>query len=118
MIGKRFFGNSEIIPRGMNVIRAVSSEGWGRIKYHTTIRGLLDTDRSVRDYFEGESTVLPQFYRDRIQHELGPFWDWLPDGALEHDPNAYLKSSAGLVPIAPRPGRGTVANRAGVATVA
>jgi hypothetical protein len=118
MIAKRFFGNSEIIPRGMNVVRAVSSEGWGRIKYHSTIRGLLDTDRSVRDYLEGESTVLPDFYRDRIRRELGPFWDWLPEGALEHDPNAYLKASAGLVPIAPRPGRGTVANRASVATVA
>jgi hypothetical protein len=118
MIAKRFFGNNEIIPRGMNVVRAVSSEGWGRIKYHSTIRGLLDTDRSVRDYLEGESTVLPDFYRDRIHRELGPFWDWLPEGALEHDPNAYLKASAGLVPIAPRPGRGTVANRASVATVA
>jgi len=118
MIAKRFGGNSELLPRFMNVIRAVSSEGWGRIKYHTTIRGLLDTDKSVRDYFEGESTVLPDFYRDRIRRELGPFWDYLPEGALEHDPNAYLKASAGLVPIAPRPGRGTVANRAGVATVA
>ena len=118
MIAKRFMGNSELIPRGMNVVRAVSSEGWGRIKYHTTIRTLLDTDRTMRDYLEGESTVLPDFYRDRIRRELGPFWDWLPEGALEHDPNAYLKGSVGLVPIAPRAGRGTVANRAGVATVA
>ena len=118
-IGQAVHGaTASCCPRCMNVIRAVSSEGWGRIKYHTTIRGLLDTDKSVRDYFEGETTVLPQFYRDRIRRELGPFWDYLPEGALEHDPNAYLKASAGLVPIAPRPGRGTVANRAGVASVA
>lgn len=71
MIARRFFGNGEAIPRGMNVIRAMSSEGWGRIKYHKTIRGLLETDTSVRDYFEGESTVLPQFYRDRIRREAG-----------------------------------------------
>jgi len=24
--------------------------------------------------------------------DLGPFWDWLPEGALYHDPNAYLKA--------------------------
>ena len=82
------------------------------------VRSMLDTDKSVRDYLEGETTVLPDFYRDRIRRELGPFWDYLPEGALEHDPNAYLKASAGLVPIAPRPGRGTAANRGGVATVA
>ena len=118
VIAKRFMGTSEMLPQGMNVVRAISSEGFGRIKYYTTIRGLLDTDKSVRDYFEGETTVLPQFYRDRVRRDLGPLWDWLPEGALEHDPNAYLKASAGLVPIAPRAGRGTVANRAGVATVA
>ena len=43
------------IPKWMNVVRAVSSEGFGRIRYHETIRRLLDTDRSVRDYMEGES---------------------------------------------------------------
>ena len=48
----------------MNVVRAVSSEGWGRIKYHTTMRGLLDTDRRCATYFEGETDVLPPFYRD------------------------------------------------------
>jgi len=43
--------------------------------------------------------VLPAFYRDRVRHDLGPFWDWLPAGALEHDPNAYLKSSVQTTPV-------------------
>jgi hypothetical protein len=29
---------------------------------------------------------------DRVRKELGPLWEWLPKGALSHDPNAYLRS--------------------------
>ena len=34
-----------MIPKWMNVVRAVSSEGFGRIRYHETISGLLETDK-------------------------------------------------------------------------
>ena len=74
-------------------MRAVSSEGFGRIRYHETIRGLLDTDRSVRSFMDGETDRLPQFYTDRIKRELGPAYDYLPEGALMHDPNAYLHAT-------------------------
>ncbi|HEX6670107.1 MAG TPA: hypothetical protein VF061_11135, partial [Gemmatimonadales bacterium] len=86
----------------MNVVRAMSSEGWGRIAYHTTIRGLLDTDRSVRGFMEGEEQALPPFYQARIQRDLGELHRHLPDGAVMHDPNAYLKSvgQATITPIA------------------
>jgi hypothetical protein len=55
----------------------------------------------VRDYLEGETDVLPAFYHDRIRRELGPLYEYLPDGALYHDPNAYLGSEA--VAAAPPP---------------
>jgi hypothetical protein len=79
----------------MNVVRAVSSEGFGRVRHYTAVRRLLDTDRSVRAYFEGESTDLPSFFVDRIRRDLGPLWEYLPEGALWHDPLAYLESTAG-----------------------
>jgi hypothetical protein len=82
-----------MIPKWMNVVRAVSSEGFGRIRYHETILGLLETDRSVRRYMEGETTQLPEFYASRIRRELGPAYNYLPAGALEHDPNAYLHAT-------------------------
>ncbi|MGH7703981.1 MAG: B12-binding domain-containing radical SAM protein [Gemmatimonadales bacterium] len=88
----RLRANQTAIPKWMNVVRAVSSEGFGRIKYHTMMRGLLDTDRSVRRFFEGETTEIPAFYRDRIRRDLGPLWDALPAGALNHDQNAYMNS--------------------------
>jgi hypothetical protein len=92
-IARRVPATATAIPKWMNVVRAMSSEGWGRIRYHTTIRRLLDTDRSVKAYLEGETTALPAFYLDRIRHELGPMFEHLPPGALSHDPNAYLASS-------------------------
>ena len=82
-----------MIPRWMNVVRAVSSEGFGRIKYHNEVRRRLDTDRQFRRYFEQETTELPQFYAELARKDLGPLWEWLPEGAMHHDPNAYLKSA-------------------------
>ena len=84
-----------LIPRWMNLVRAVSSEGFGCIKYHTAVLHRLNTDRQFRRYFEQETTELPQFYVDVVRKDLGPLWEWLPEGALHHDPNAYLK--AGMV---------------------
>jgi len=80
-----------MIPKWMNVVRGISSEGFGRIKYFGTVRQRLDTDLEFRRFFEQESDVVPRFYVDRVRRELGPLWEWLPAGALEHDPNAYLK---------------------------
>ena len=92
-IARRVPATATAIPKWMNVVRAMSSEGWGRIRYHTTIRRLLDSDRSVKAYLDGETTVLPAFYLDRIRRELGPMFEHLPAGALSHDPNAYLAST-------------------------
>ncbi|MCH7491377.1 MAG: radical SAM protein [Gemmatimonadetes bacterium] len=90
-IARRFRAQGSTIPGWMNLLRAVSSEGFGRIKYYTKIRELLDTDTSVRRFFEGETTEIPQFYVDRIKTDLGDLWHFLPEGALYHDQNAYLK---------------------------
>ncbi len=91
-IYKRFRANTQMLPRMMNALRAVSAEGFGRIRYYSMIRKLLDTDITVRRYFEGESTELPDFYLQRIKKELGVFYDALPPGAIYHDHLAYLNS--------------------------
>jgi len=81
------------IPRWMNIVRALSSsEGFGRIRYYTEVRRRLYDDPQFRRYLEQETTELPRFYKDRLRKDLGPLWQWLPEGALYHDPNAYLSS--------------------------
>jgi hypothetical protein len=92
MTFRRFLANGETIPRWLNVVRAFSSEGHGRAKYFAEIRRKLDTDRPFRRFFEQETTEIPQFLVQRVRKDLGKFWNWLPDGAIAHDPNAYLSS--------------------------
>jgi hypothetical protein len=89
-IARRFTAMRGAIPRVMNVVRAVSSEGFGRIAYYREIRRRLDTDLPLRRYFEQETTELPEFFAAQIRRDLGPFWSCLPPEALRHDPNAYL----------------------------
>jgi hypothetical protein len=110
-IRRRLGATEGAIPKWMNVVRAMSSEGWGRIEYHSTIRRLLDQDSEVRGFMEGETDRLPAFYARRIEHDLGPLYAHLPAGAMMHDPNAYLKSQsqADAQPVAlPAPGRRAV----------
>ncbi len=93
-IGRRALGTSKGFPMWLNFVRAISSEGFGRIKYYGEVRKRLESDRSFRDFFEGESDKVPGFYLDRMKRDLGPLYELLPDGALTHDPNAYLAKSS------------------------
>jgi hypothetical protein len=101
-MSRRARGTQWGFPTWVNLVRGISSEGFGRIRYHSMIRRMLDTDRSMRAFFEGETTTVPQFYIDRVQRELGPLWEFLPEGALFHDQNAYLARAGeeSVVPLA------------------
>ena len=92
-IFRRARATRTFIPKWLNVVRAVSSEGYGRIHYYSEILRRLDADPQFRPFFERQTTKIPQFYVDLVKKDLGYLWRWLPDGALEHDPNAYLKST-------------------------
>src|SRR5262249_50877341 len=94
-LGKRLRATAGVIPRWMNVLRAVSSEGFGRLRYYREIRRRLDADRQFRPFFEQETTELPRFYVDLVRQDLGLLWHWLPKGGLYHDAYAYLKAQGG-----------------------
>jgi hypothetical protein len=91
----RYRAGTAAIPRWMNVVRALSSEGTGRPRYHRDVLRRLGSDRQFRGYFERETTTLPPFYVERVRRDLGPMWPWLPQGALEHEPNTLRNTSAG-----------------------
>lgn len=90
--------NSRAIPGfSIRFIQFIRFLGWfNRLKFFIEIRRRLDEDPQVRSFFEGDTTEIPQFYVEKIRRSLGPLWDWLPEGALYHDPNAYLKSQKNL----------------------
>jgi hypothetical protein len=89
---RRMIATKAFIPRWMNVVRAISEEGFGRIAYHKKILMQLNSDANFRAYFEQETMELPQFYKDMVRNEMGPLWSWLPEGAIYHDQNAYIKT--------------------------
>ena len=90
-IYRRFTASSHFTTKWMNFMRAISSEGYGRIRFYKKVRKNLIEDRMFRAFFEGESKQLPEFYKNIIKKDLGIWWQWLPEGALEHDENAYLR---------------------------
>jgi len=94
-IGRRLRATPGVKARGMNLVRAISTEGFGRIRYHSEIRRRLDQDPQFRPYFEQETTELPQFYLDLMRQDLGALWEWLPESGLRHNPNAYADAERG-----------------------
>jgi hypothetical protein len=89
-LARRFMANGGLPTKALNFIRAKSSR---RGKFQSNVRRLLDKDPSVRRFFDGETDILPRYYRKRVRNHLGPLWDSLPENALMHDQNAYLKNS-------------------------
>jgi hypothetical protein len=93
-IARRFQTNRFSIPGWMNVVRAVSTEGYGRINHFTKVKKLLETDKKFRMFFEQETDEVPEFYISKLKKDLGALWEWLPEEAIKHDQNAYLKSAS------------------------
>ncbi len=96
---RRARGTTPGFATWLNLVRGISSEGFGRIKYYRKIRRMLDDDRGVRAFFEGESPRVPAAYVTWIERDLGAWWPHLPPGALEHDHLAYLNKQAAIVPL-------------------
>jgi hypothetical protein len=104
-IYRRFMATPKRTAKWMNFMRAISSEGYGRIRFFKQVRKKLVEDASFRNYFEGESTELPSFYTDIIRKDLGMWWSWLPKEALEHNAYAYLQKSTGKPLARSSPGK-------------
>ena len=74
-IYNRLFATKDFTSKWMNVMRAVSNEGYGRIRFYKMILKHLKEDKSFRDYFEGESDQMPALYDKIIRKDLGE-WRW------------------------------------------
>jgi hypothetical protein len=107
-IVRRFRATRGMTSRWLNFVRAVSTEGFGRLKYYKEIRARLDTDGQFSPYFEQESGQLPEFYADLVRRDLGTLWGYLPAGGLNHDPYGYLKSERSKTKLVSAPLRQAV----------
>ena len=97
-IYRRWGATRQFTSRAVNFLRAVSSEGRGRIRHFRRVRRALDADAQVRRYLAQETAELPQLYVDRMRADLGPLWKLLPAEAIRHDPYAFLRKSEAVAP--------------------
>lgn len=95
-IYNRVIANKGLTTKALNVVRAISQEGYGRIKFFKKIRQNLINDKVFQDYFAGNSKELPPFYLNIIKKELGYMYKWLPEGSIAHDHHAYLNKKIPL----------------------
>ena len=93
-IVRRWGATRRFTSRAVNFLRAVSSEGFGRIGHFRRVRRAIDADPAMLAYLERRSAELPSFYLDKMRADLGPMWRHLPRGAIEHDPSAFLGKQA------------------------
>jgi len=89
VIWNRVLNSKSRTAKTVNLIRSVSRAGPVRVKY---LKSVLQQFKNpdFRKFFAGESTIIPAFYHHQIQKDLADFYDWLPDGAIYHAPNAWL----------------------------
>ncbi len=92
-IFKRFRAVKHTVSRVEQLFRGLTSErGHKYLGNHLKMLECLKTDKQLLAYLNGETTDLPPRYVEPIREDLGWLWDWLPEGALYHDPNVYLNS--------------------------
>ncbi len=108
-VRRRFQAGNGLLPKAIGALRGATSK---KVRYYALMEKMMREDSGFRAYFDGTSSKLPQFFRERIRNDLGPFWAHLPEGALEHDAYAYLqghdaaqaelqaRSAPGSVPLA------------------
>ncbi|HEX2191363.1 MAG TPA: radical SAM protein [Longimicrobiaceae bacterium] len=93
-LSRRLYANRRSYIAWEQLFRGLSSERSNRLGYHRRMRRWLDEDPQLRSFLEGETREVPHVLADQVRRHLGPLWEWLPEGALQHDPNAYLASGA------------------------
>jgi hypothetical protein len=79
------------------LFRAIFAERLNRLRYHRRMRAWLE-EPPMRAFFDGETREVPARLTGTIRSHLGPLWEWLPAGALVHDPNTFTASRPALVP--------------------
>jgi hypothetical protein len=93
-MARRLWQNRRSYVALEQVFRSSTSDRFNRLGYHRKMRRWIESDSEMNAFFHGRTRRIPGRLLARIRHHLGPLWEWLPDGALSYDPNAYLNSSA------------------------
>jgi len=82
LVRRRFFANRRLVPRVLNLLKAKSFEGEGKVRYFSRVRAALDNDITFRKFFEQETREVPEFFTLRLKRDLGPLYSVIEDSLL------------------------------------
>jgi radical SAM superfamily enzyme YgiQ (UPF0313 family) len=85
-------------------------EGRGFIDFHKRIRARLDSDRELRDFYEGTRAAPPTSFMAEVKEQLGPYRALLPDTLFspEHYAESFRASAEAAVHTLREPKAGVV----------
>jgi hypothetical protein len=63
-------------------------EGRGFIDFHRRTRARLESDRELRDFYEGARVAPPTSFMEEVKAQLGPYRELLPEALLSPEPYA------------------------------
>jgi hypothetical protein len=96
---KRFFGHigaagpHRRLTRFEMLLRGSTSERKDKYGYFRMMKMKVE-EPSFRKYLDGETNEVPAWYTETVLNDLQHFREWLPEGALYHDPNNYERTMA------------------------
>ncbi|WP_224246116.1 B12-binding domain-containing radical SAM protein [Hyalangium gracile] len=85
-------------------------EGRGFIDFHKRIRARLDTDRELREFYEGAREAPPTSFMNEVKEQLGPYRELLPETLFwpERYAESFRASAEAAVRTIREPMAGTV----------
>jgi hypothetical protein len=90
---RRFKENKMFVPRWLTLLISLTIGGVGKISHLSKMLKELETNRDFQAFVRKETTIVPEFLINRVRHELGPMWDWLPDKSLSFNQNVLTVNS-------------------------
>lgn len=83
ILRKRFRANPSVPLKLLNLFRGITSQGIGRTKLCDRFLNRFERDGEFRAFFQQDTLEMPRFYLDWVRKDLGPLWEWLPEGAMD-----------------------------------
>jgi hypothetical protein len=80
----RLLANRGWQARVVNLLRGLGREQRQRIRWQRRVLSWLESDRGVRDFFDGRSAVVPPQLRALALQRVGPFASLLPAGVADY----------------------------------
>lgn len=81
---RRFNANKMMVPRWIILLLSLTIGGSGKISSLSSMLKNLQKEPEFRAFVERKTNRVPRFIIEKVRHDLGPLWEWLPDKSLSY----------------------------------